>query len=205
MATMAAVRSISRPISAGGGDTGFLDSKLAEIGKKIMKNKHHFTSEEKLKWIGYGEWVEEPDEINFIYAGYKCTVMRTIYRVSYESLCGGHLCGYVCIPKNHPWHGKRYEDIICDCHGGLSYAEQKESGEFWIGFDCAHSGDAIPSVELGKKTRPELIELQKEHEEFIKSLPYAVDNLFKNSYKNCQFVIDECTSIADQANACLTY
>ncbi|MFZ1363073.1 MAG: hypothetical protein WAS05_09130 [Candidatus Nanopelagicales bacterium] len=60
----------------------------------------------------------------------------------------GHLCGYVRVPEDHPWHNKLYDDECYDdvvVHGGLTYSEA-ELGEWWIGFDCAHLGDYIPAI-----------------------------------------------------------
>jgi hypothetical protein len=64
----------------------------------------------------------------------------------------GYRCGYVRIPLGHPWHGKSYEDEVIDSinvHGGITFAEAHvpygEPGEdngWWLGFDCAHLGDA---------------------------------------------------------------
>jgi hypothetical protein len=68
----------------------------------------------------------------------------------------GHLCGYVKVPKDHPYFGKEYDLMNIDCHGGLTYAshhdgkpdirikndyEKYYSKGFWIGFDYAHAGD----------------------------------------------------------------
>jgi hypothetical protein len=45
--------------------------KLLEI-----KKTHKFTSEEKLSWLGYGEWVEEPDLVEFEHCGLKCEIIK---------------------------------------------------------------------------------------------------------------------------------
>jgi hypothetical protein len=104
----------------------------------------------------------------------------------------GHLCGYIGLPPAHPWHGKWYDDIDAEVHGGLTFCgpekahigisrqrreylmsnlEDKWSQEeydalpaqettgredafphdtalglWWIGFDCAHSGDSVPGL-----------------------------------------------------------
>ncbi len=59
-------------------------------------------------------------------------------------------CGYIGIPKGHPWYGKEYADIEADVHGRLTYAsfdnpsakpKSTQDGLWWIGFDCAHGGD----------------------------------------------------------------
>lgn len=60
-----------------------------------------------------------------------------------------HRCGYVCVPKNNPAYKMDYEDIPLEVHGGLTFASDTLSeikptpGDYWIGFDCAHAGDAM--------------------------------------------------------------
>lgn len=67
---------------------------------------------------------------------------------------GSHLCGYVGIPEGHPWYRTDYDGVrvdgdYVDVHGGLTFADdhvlagEKPAGVWWIGFDCAHSGDRI--------------------------------------------------------------
>src|SRR6516164_5088182 len=60
---------------------------------------------------------------------------------------GGHRCGYVRVGPVHPDHGKKYDDVDVDVHGGLTFGEIEpcahEDGQgFWFGFDCAHCDDA---------------------------------------------------------------
>ena len=66
----------------------------------------------------------------------------------------GFRCGYVRVPAGHPWHGKDYDDIEADVHGGLTFAEaDTDCGKggaddaWWLGFDCGHWMDA-PDPEL---------------------------------------------------------
>jgi len=72
----------------------------------------------------------------------------------------GYRCGYVRVPQGHPWHGKGYDDVRTadgdwpEVHGGLTFAEPDtdcgkggEDSAWWLGFDCAHCGDA-PDPEL---------------------------------------------------------
>lgn len=72
----------------------------------------------------------------------------------------GYNCGYVAVPESHPWYRKGYgacldpacgKDWHYDCavqgrlevHGGVTFAgEWWSDGQWWFGFDCAHSGDA---------------------------------------------------------------
>ena len=65
----------------------------------------------------------------------------------------GFWCGYVELPKSHPFHNKSYTDPYCghtdcrdhsiegliDVHGGLTYGS---NGRF--GFDCGHYRDISP-------------------------------------------------------------
>lgn len=88
---------------------------------------------------------EKAVEFKWEYKGLQCVVART-------DLAGGetmlkHRCGYVRVPSGHAWHGKQYDDINANVHGGLTFAEiepctHKDGIGYWIGFDCAHLGDS---------------------------------------------------------------
>lgn len=61
----------------------------------------------------------------------------------------GYRCGYVKVEPGHPWHGKDDTDSFADVHGGVTFgAGDVDCGKggadsgWWIGFDCAHFGDA---------------------------------------------------------------
>ena len=54
-------------------------------------------------------------------------------------------CGYIALPKTHPWFNKSYDDIKVDIHVGLTYAALSDSQysdiglNLWVvGFDTAH-------------------------------------------------------------------
>ena len=62
---------------------------------------HNLTSEEKLAAWGYGEWVEEPEEIKFTYKGFRCLIHRVFF--NHGSIIElGHFCGYLSFPKVIP-------------------------------------------------------------------------------------------------------
>ena len=75
--------------------------------------------------------------------------------------------GYVVIPKGHPLHGKSYDDINVDVHGGLTFASSandlewneitKKDKEGWIvGFDTAHGEDNLskwPKKSVERETK----------------------------------------------------
>lgn len=61
----------------------------------------------------------------------------------------GFRCGYVRVPPGHPWHGKHYDAVDANAHGGITFADaDKPCGKggadngWWIGFDCGHYDDA---------------------------------------------------------------
>ena len=64
----------------------------------------------------------------------------------------GYRCGYVCVTPNHPWWKKGYDEISATCHGGLTFTSEGDiPGEWWVGFDCGHGGDA-PDPSLPSET-----------------------------------------------------
>lgn len=89
------------------------------------------------------EWVDEPDRLEWEHAGYKCLILRTPG--------AGHLCGYVGLPKEHPFYQVGYHDDgldDIDVHGGLTFAGDRDADEslWWLGFDCGHAWDLSPGL-----------------------------------------------------------
>lgn len=93
----------------------------------------------------YEEWETESDELQFEHAGLRCLVLRAEL---------GHLCGYVGaehLPQN-------FDEYEVDVHGGVTFSQPLEScserlSEFFegcehvFGFDAAHAGDLIPTMQ----------------------------------------------------------
>lgn len=172
-----------------------------------MITKHILTSDQKLKAWGYGEWVEEPDKAEFEHQGIKCSVIRQFAPHGPEGgyLYGGHLCGYVCLPSGHPWAIEDRMKIDCGAHGGLTYGKWQEDGNYWIGFDCAHSEDVIPSYANQEKELYKTDELfknlkdsQRKFQEDLKSKYPELKMPLERSYKNINYVIQECKNLAEQ-------
>ena len=137
-----------------------------------------------------GEWVDEPDKAHWIdeATGLDCLIVR--------NNCGA-LCGYVGIPKSNKFFKKDYDNVEADIkvHGGLTFADfcmntkdesigvchPKETAAnelvWWLGFDCAHSGDVCPKYESD-------------------GLVYG----YHPSYKNFAYVKKEVISLAKQLN-----
>src|ERR1700742_655501 len=94
-------------------------------------------------------WTTEPNRLEFENKGFPCLINRNTNM--------GFLCGYVAVPPEHPWHGKHYDDIEAEVHGGLTYSdscqgeiyhvpkEGQSDNVWWLGFDCGHAFDLIPS------------------------------------------------------------
>ena len=107
----------------------------------------------------------------------------------------GYRCGYVRIPPGHPWHGKGYGDVdpYPDVHGGLTFAEaDTECGEgggdnaWWLGFDCAHAGDAADPSLPGRDGKPL---------DYLYLLPRRGNARIRTT----AYVEAECRSLIDQA------
>ncbi len=99
----------------------------------------------------------------------------------------GYRCGYVRVPKGHPWHGKEWSEVDCEVHGGITFAEPDvqcdkpgEDDAWWIGFDCAHGGDA-PDPAL------------------TNSLSYNFLPIGREVVRDQEYVESECKSLCKQA------
>lgn len=83
------------------------------------------------------------------------------YAITFNGM--GYRCGYIKLLPEHPWHGKDYQKISAQAHGGLTFSEADLSCDkegldegWWIGFDCGHSFDAPDPdlIKLGSWTSP---------------------------------------------------
>lgn len=111
---------------------------------------------DKSEWEN-GPWMDEPDKAQWIHAGLDCLIVRGP---------GGALCGYVGVPESHPGFERDYDEVNVDVHGGLTFADKCQPSEegdhrgichteenaanavvWWLGFDCAHSGDLCPKYD----------------------------------------------------------
>jgi hypothetical protein len=161
-----------------------------------------FTCDQKLSNCGYGEWIEECDKITFDYLGHECMVHRVFHTdfINQNIYFGGHLCGYVKVPENHVFHTKETIGNIqkIHCHGGVTYNDNNlslmHSIDHWIGFDCAHSSDIIPSCHSSKKQQFRCFEkIYRDIHSLVNLKRFPVP-----TYKNIFFCIQECLNIVDQ-------
>lgn len=102
-------------------------------------------------------WLTEPKSASWKRRinGYElyCAIVRNPHM--------GHLCGYVGIGAEHPlYDNDDYMDsplVNLEVHGGLTFASSSSRlkllsqampvGSWCFGFDCAHYGDLVPSME----------------------------------------------------------
>lgn len=105
----------------------------------------------------------------------------------------GHRCGYVGVPQGNPSHGKSYENIDADVHGGLTYSgggktyPAESEKLWWFGYDCAHLGDARD---------PELMqgEYKKLYDKgLLRELDFEGDMV-----RSLGYCVSECESLAKQ-------
>jgi len=75
---------------------------------------------------------------------------------------GGFRCGYVRVPKGHPWHGNSWDDFeeYPLVHGGITFGEGDvqcdqpgDDDAWWVGFDCAHGFDSPDPLLMDLKTK----------------------------------------------------
>ena len=110
---------------------------------------------ERFNFQGSGPWDDEPDKKQWTdeATGLPCLIVRGPV---------GALCGYVGLPPSHPCFRADYNTPEVTVHGGLTFGgfcaeedqehtvchivdEGEEDRVFWMGFDCAHSGDLTPT------------------------------------------------------------
>jgi hypothetical protein len=99
------------------------------------------------------------------HAGLKCAV--TMPRENQTR------CGYVRVPPGHPLHGKPYDEVSVDVHGGLTFGAiepcaHEDGTGWWFGFDFAHSEDAsfapnLTSADFTDKDTRRIWELTREY------------------------------------------
>jgi len=135
----------------------------------VTKHVKQFISEARNESGKYGDrlWVE----VNGLSSIYILKLSRVTFNTDEESddLLHLHYCGYVGIPKSNPLYAKvsdfgghvtsgekAYTLEVLDiyAHGGITFTghmKEWDKDYFFIGFDCAHMGDAsgIKEIEVG--------------------------------------------------------
>lgn len=156
--------------------------------KNQVQNPHKLGKEKKLIYFGEGPWIDEDDYEEFQHNGIDCKIVRiALDSQTDKSIWGGYWCGYVKVPKNHPFYSKEGYDIDVSCHHGVTYNEMINEDR-WIGFDCAHCFDVVPTI----------TKMMKEKEMSAKYPLYEIA-----SYKTQEYAKQVCRDMADQLNEML--
>lgn len=110
-------------------------------------------------------------------------------------------CGYVRIPKGHPWFGMDYALLDVSCHGCLTFgspgadeAGERDESEWWVGFDCAHAGDS-PDPELV----PLLPEKAQESYHHAQAITGPRPHYFGDVIRTTEYCQEQCLHIIAQA------
>jgi hypothetical protein len=148
---------------------------------------------EAMKQAGLqGPWDGEPDRLEWKHQGLDCLMVRNPALL--------HWCGYVGVPKGHPFYEKHYDRVDAEAHGGLTYSERCQgpvchvaddgaAPVWWLGFDCAHSGDLVPAMKLSEML-------------FGPSLRASMEAIHAGDvYRDATFVKAEVNSLAEQLAA----
>ncbi len=164
------------------------------MGPKIKE--HDFECEKMKKQLRAtgvtGEWDGEINRLNWQHKGYECMLVRNMHTLIW--------CGYVGVEPGHPAYGKKYDQVDVSVHGGLTYADACDDGfichtvppggednVWWLGFDCAHYMDLVPSMKLVEK------EIQE------KDPGNRLGNMDTwSTYRNFEWVKKETEALADQ-------
>lgn len=148
---------------------------------------------------GVGPWDTEPDRVEWTHAGLPCLAVRNHH---------GAWCGYAAVPPGHPLHGKGYDNVDVDVHGGLTYSEfcrgeichVSAPGEpdnvFWFGFDCHHGGDFGPGMHAMFRKHGDPFG-QPEYDD----AQAATSGQYVDVYRTLDYVQAETNRLADQLAA----
>lgn len=163
------------------GRVGFCDDSGGDDVNQEKIDRHNELCESAKKAAceagAHGEWNNEPNRLNWKHAGLDCMLVR-----HFSSL---HWCGYVGLRPGHPAFGKGYDEVESgvyeyekseyttpaifpdlSVHGGLTFSDKcddfvchltddPKDETWWLGFDCAHSGDFSPGhAKYGDTFRP---------------------------------------------------
>lgn len=163
-----------------------------------MDKIFNYTPDQKREAMGDGEWCYEPDEAYFEHAGLKCRINRAVRLDPPYGCFGGHLCGYVQVSSDHLYYNKDIMDLDfdhdLDVHGGVTWSKMDDlDNTYWIGFDCAHCYDLVPTMNK-----------MSQENDALRKLKELFQDMTCDYYRNFDFVVEECKKLAEQLVAVKT-
>ena len=141
-----------------------------EYNLDTLKEQIEYLNCDDYKYF-YDKLISEPMFCEFKHKGLICRIVKH----------NSFNCGYVGVPTEHKCYQYGYDNIDANAHGGLTFSdffEHEESNyneHYYIGFDCAHYNDFVPSMIHRTFTKPDF-----------------------NKYKDHNFVKNECINLAEQ-------
>lgn len=118
---------------------------------------------------------EESNCKRFKYKNYNCMVLR---------MWDFHLNGYIEIKKGHKLYEVHYDKINnIEVHGGFTFSGTLDD-KYYIGFDCAHAWDYIPSI----------LHNYNMYDFYIS----RIDRFTNEVYRTEKYVIKECKNVVRQ-------
>src|SRR4051812_35928793 len=93
--------------------------------------------------------------------------------------------------------------LALQVHGGVNFAEDappdhEPDGHWWLGFDCGHSWDYAPNGESIDGMINAMVESMPEE---VRPMMREIVNRDSRVYRDQQYVVSECQSLASQLNA----
>ena len=149
-----------------------------------MQSCSLFKVDTKLKWFGYGEWLEEDDFVTFRYKDFKCRISRFVFLQNNENPYGGFLSGWFELSKLHPLYKASPEELNSKFSTDLTIHKFYQD-EYWVGFECAGEDDLIPSIYK---------DMKKNESHYLHSL----EDWYKPTYKNIKYCLRELLNNIDQ-------
>lgn len=155
-----------------------------------------------------GPWTTEPDRLEWKIHGLTCLVARNPFMLNW--------CGYVGIPKEHPYHGVEYDHNDgdnpvekLDVHGGVTYSnhcshfichttDEEEDDLFWIGFDCAHFDDIVPELDMLRAERKDPLYIDIESLEKQLGMDGDKNKTWGKTYKDFFYITQQTQYLAKQ-------
>ena len=127
-------------------------------------------------------------ESDFEYNGYRCLVRATEM---------GHRCGYVVLPQGHALESDSQTVDKLSVHGGVTFFKEVD-GNWVVGFDCAHIGDAKDSDLVPEPIRAVLegANLDSRSDEDVADKFFR--SLFDGHVWTCREVQDECVNLVNE-------
>lgn len=160
------------------------------FSQKIIDDHDRLCEATKAELSERGEWNSEPNRVQFVHAGLDCLVIRNPSVLNW--------CGYVGVPKGNRFYGTDDPECELDVHGGITYASpchmhichKPEDGRsddvWWLGFDCGHFLDLLPTHTVIMKRAMEFRNLNQE------------ERRLWGEYRNQAYVMAETRRLAEQ-------